>query len=216
MGRKQQDEVELVVGYKHLLSLFFTIVAFFSIFFFWGYTIGYGHGERTEPTELASLGEFPEPLSQSGMLPRTLLEEPPKVESVIEAAPKPKPTDVNPTAVKPSAVKPSAVKPAATPKATAPKPVAAKSTTAKPVAKKPTPKATTKGLHLQVAALRMGKDAQALTSRLKAKGYAASVDESLGDGWFRVVIGPFGSVKAAETIRKKLGSDGFDSMARHF
>jgi cell division protein FtsN len=201
MGRKQQDEVELVVGYKHLLSLFFTIVAFFSIFFFWGYTIGYGHGERTEPTELASLGEFPEPRPESGMLPRTLLEEPPKVESVIEATPKPKPT-----AVKPSAVKPSAVKPAAKPKATAPK----------PVAKKPSPKATTKGLHLQVAALRMGKDAQALASRLKGKGYAASVDESLGDGWFRVVVGPFGSVKSAETIRKKLGSDGFDSMARRF
>jgi cell division protein FtsN len=197
MGRKQQDEVELVVGYKHLLSLFFTIVAFFSIFFFWGYTIGYGHGERTEPTELASLGEFPEPRSESGMLPRTLLEEPPKVESVIEATPKPKPTEVKPTAVKPSAVKPSAVKPAAKPKATAPK----------PVAKKPTPKATTKGLHLQVAALRMGKDAQALT---------ASVDESLGDDWFRVVVGPFRSVKATETIRKKLGSDGFDSMARRF
>jgi len=206
MGRKQQDEVELVVGYKHLLSLFFTIVAFFSIFFFWGYTIGYGHGERTEPTELASLGEFPEPRSESGMLPRTLLEEPPKVESVIEPTPKPKPTEVKPTAVKPSAVKP-----AATRKATTPKPVAAK-----PVAKKPTPKATTKGLHLQVAALRMGKDAQSLTSRLKAKGYAASVDESLGDDWFRVVVGPFRSVKAAETIRKKLGSDGFDSMARRF
>ena len=216
MGRKQQDEIELVVGYKHLLSLFFTIVAFFSVFFFWGYTIGYGHGERTEPTELASLGEFPEARSESGMLPRTLLEEPPKVESVIEATPKPKPTAVKPTAVKPASVKPSAVKPAARPKATTPKKVAVKSPAAKPVAKKPTPKATTKGLHLQVAALRMGKDAQALTSRLKAKGYAARVDESLGDGWFRVVVGPFGSVKSAETIRKKLGSDGFESMARRF
>ncbi len=206
MGRKQQDEVELVIGYKHLLSLFFTIVAFFSIFFFWGYTIGYGHGERTEPTELASLGEIPDTGPPESMLPRTLLDEPPKVESVVEVRPEPKPA-----AAKTAVVKPSAVKPAAKPKAAAPKPVARK-----PVSKKPTPQTATKGLHLQVAALRVSKDAIALTSRLKQKGYPARLDEFLGDGWFRVVVGPFGSVKSAETTRKKLSSDGFDSMARRF
>lgn len=201
MGRKRQNEVQFVVDNKHLLSLFFIAVLFFSLFFSWGYTIGYGHGETTESTELAALNETPGSASEEGMLPRTLLEEPPKIESVI--APK---IASKPTAGKDAGAKPSAVKKPAKPEAPAPK----------AVAQKPAPKTADKGLHLQVAALRVNKDAQALVNRLNEKGYAAAVHESSDRDWFRVVVGPFGSTQEAENIREKLGKDGFAPMVRWF
>ena len=197
MSRKRQDEIQLVVGNKHLLFLFFTGAVFFSLFFFWGYTIGYGQGERAGPSKSAALSETPEP--EEGMLPRTLFEDPPNVE--VAAEPKP-------AAAKVAVAKPSAVKSAAKPQPPAPK----------PAVRKPAPKAAGKGLHLQVAALRMGKDAQALASRLQKRGYAAAVHQAPDNGWFRVVVGPFGSDQAAEaeTVRKKLSSDGFEAMTRRF
>ncbi len=199
MGRKRQDEIQLVVGNKHLLFLFFTAAVFFSLFFFWGYTIGYGQGERAGPTQSAALSETSDP--DKGILPRTLFEDPPKVEVAAEPEIEPKPA-----AAKVAPAKPAAVKSAAKPKPPPPK----------PAARKPTPKAAGKGLHLQVAALRMGKDAQALASRLKQRGYAAAVYRAPGNDWFRVVVGPFGSDQAAEAARRKLGKDGFEAMTRRF
>lgn len=199
MARKKQDDIQLVVGSKHLLFLFFTAAVCFSLFFFWGYTIGYGQGERAGPGESAALSETPEPESSKGMLPRALLEDPPKVEALIEPQVKSKP------AAKAAAAKPRAVKPAAKP------PQAPK-----PAARKPAAQAAGKKLHLQVAALRVSKDAQALAGRLKERGYAAAVRRAPGNEWFRVVVGPFGSDGAAETVRKKLSSDGFEAMPRRF
>ncbi len=197
MGLKRQNEVQVVVGNKRLLFLFFTAAVSFSLFFFWGYTIGYGQGASAGPSKPAAWNEIPDPDTEEGMLPRTLLEEPPKVEAVIE--PKPPATKI-------ATAKPSAVKSVVKRKTPAPK----------PAARKPAPKTAGKILHLQVAALRMSKDARALASRLKKRGYAAAVHESPGNGWFRVVVGPFGSDQAAEAVRQKLGKDGFDPMTRRF
>ncbi len=200
MSRKRRDEVRIIVGNRHLLFLFFTAAVSFPLFFFWGYTIGYGQGERSGPAESAALRETPETDPEEGMLPRTLLEDPPKVEAAVE-----------PPAAAVAEAKPSAAQPVS-----APQPAAPLSPAAQPAARKPAPRAAGKGLHLQVAALRMSKDAQALAGRLRERGYAAAVRKSPDSVWFRVVVGPFGSDKAAEAVRKKLGKDGFNPMTRRF
>ena len=49
-SKQHDDEFELILGNKQLLSLFFVIVAFFAAFFSVGYVVGYGHGEQTTVT----------------------------------------------------------------------------------------------------------------------------------------------------------------------
>ena len=211
MARKRQDDIQLVVGSRHLLFLFFSAAVFFSLFFFWGYTIGYGRGERAGPSEAAVLSEAPEPETRKGMLPRSLLEDPPKVEALVEPEAKPKPAAAKAAVAKNAAAKPSAAKAPAKPKAPAPKP-AARKPAAKPAAKA----AAGQSLHLQVAALRLDKDARALASRLRERGYAAAVRRMPGDELFRVVVGPLPSEQAAEAARKKLSNDGFEALPRRF
>ena len=206
MARKQQDDIQLVVGSRHLLFLFFSAAVFFSLFFFWGYTIGYGRGEQAGPSEAAVLSEAPEPETRKGMLPRSLLEDPPKVEALVEPEAKPKPA-----AAKAAVAKSAAAKAPAKPKAPAPK-RAARKPAAKPAAKA----AAGQRLHLQVAALRLDKDARALASRLRERGYAAAVRRMPGDELFRVVVGPLPSEQAAEAARKKLSNDGFEALPRRF
>ena len=74
--------------------------------------------------------------------------------------------------------------------------------------------ATAGEYHLQVAALRVPKDAQMLAGTLKEKGYPAQVSSAKGDGWNRVLIGPFASAEAAKDFRARLKNDGFDTMLR--
>jgi cell division protein FtsN len=62
--------------------------------------------------------------------------------------------------------------------------------------------------------LRVRKDADLLAGKLKAKGYPALVDAGGGDGWIRVIVGPFSGVAAAKEYRTKLRGDGFDTMLR--
>jgi len=57
------------------------------------------------------------------------------------------------------------------------------------------------------------QDADLLAQKLKDKGYPAAVSTK-GDGWIRVVVGPFASAEAAQTFKKRLSADGFDTMLR--
>lgn len=191
MPAKEEEEFELVLGNKQLLSLFFVVVVFFAAFFSVGYTVGYGHGEssRSAPTAQAETAE-PE-ASDEVLLPDALLKKAPEPE------PPPKATAVAARA----AAKPAPAPKRERPKAPAPKPA-------------PKPAVEGSGYHLQVAALRVDKDAKLLAAKLEGKGYPAAVDSARGDGWFRVIVGPFSSKEAAQGYRAKLRSDGFDTILR--
>lgn len=208
MASRQEEEFELVLGNKQLLSLLFVVVGFFATFFAIGYTVGYNHGADAEPTpEIAGLTE--EQDKDDIRLPDALLEQPPKEppKSSVEAKPKPAPKAQAPKKPQPTQVK--APKPKPAPPKPAPKPAAAKP--------KATPAAATVAggrYHLQVAAFRMVKDANLLAARLKGKGFPVNVNSSVGDGWNRVLIGPFASEEAAKGFRPKLKAEGFDTMIR--
>jgi len=196
MANNPEEEFELVLGNRHLLSLFFVVVVFFAGFFAAGYTVGYGQAEASSsaPT-LARVDPSAEPLNEIRM-PDALLKDAPK---------SPKPTVAKP--------KPPAAKPA-------PKPDPTKTVTAKPKPKppaqaKPAPKpavAKAGDYQLQVVAVRVKKDAEMLAGKLKTQGYPAFVQVA-GD-WNRVIVGPFSSAAAAADYKTRLGKDGFDTMLR--
>jgi len=206
MAQKQSDdEFELILGNKQLLSLFFVIVVFFAAFFSVGYTVGFGHGTDSRTTAVLEPEDLPGP-------PPVRRADPPK--ALID--------DPEPTAKQETAEKKTPPPP---PKAQEkPKPTPTKKVAAAPPPKpKPTPKPAAKpavatsaasGYHLQVAALRTKQDADLLAGKLKAKGYPAAVNSSRDDGWIRVVVGPFSAPEDAKQYKARLSKEGFDSMLR--
>ncbi len=215
-SKQRDDEFELILGNKQLLSLFFVVVVFFAAFFSVGYVVGHGHGERTTVAaseDPAVTQEEP----RSARVPEALLrEEPPPPAAIRATAPASVRTPPTPAPKKPTPT-PQSAKPKPKPTRTArAKPARAKPAPVKPTPAKTRPAAAVGGsaYHVQVAALRVRKDADLLAGKLKAKGYPAAVSESRGDGLIRVIVGPFASAEEAKTYRTRLKKDGFDTMLR--
>jgi cell division septation protein DedD len=124
---------------------------------------------------------------------------------------------------------------AAQPAATEPAPPAASETAAparpveaaqtEPVVKfepasKPVEKAATppplvaRDIHLQLAAVRVKEDAEALVDTLRKKGYAVQLNSQTRDGWNRVIVGPFPTDRAAQDMKAKLEKDGYKSILK--
>jgi cell division protein FtsN len=212
MARQAEEELEFVLGNRELLGLFFVIVAFFAAFFSVGYAVGFDHGQSGDPLPtVASTTPQPDQRPKDEIrLPDTLLKEAPKplpatapkVSAAAATAPQAELKPTTEMAVAKAAV--AVEKPA-------PKPVAAPKPS--PAARPPAQPAADEGYHLQVAALRVRQDADLLAKKLKDKGYPAAVSMK-GDGWIRVVVGPFASAEAAQTFKKRLSADGFDTMLR--
>ena len=202
MPSRQDEEFELVLGNKQLLSLFFVVVVLFAIFFSFGYTVGFSRGQQDRVVAIAS-NDTPDPEATDVRIPDTLL----------EAAPKSTP-DPPPAAATPKPAPKREVK-------TPPRPAPKKQATAPPP-KKAAPAKTAalagaqiaRGIHIQVAALRVRSDAQLLVNKLKAKNYAAALYDQGGDGWHRVVVGPFTDVARAKAAQTKMRADGLQTILR--
>jgi DedD protein len=68
---------------------------------------------------------------------------------------------------------------------------------------------------VQVAAVSKQDDADALVDALKKKQYPAFVAEnSATDKLFRVQVGPFSDIKAAESMRSRLVDDGYNPILK--
>lgn len=193
MPSREDEEFELVLGNKQLLSLFFVMVVLVAVFFSFGYTVGFSRGQQ-DRVIAATSNAAPEPIAADVRIPDTLLEDAPKPQEVLLPAP--------------VAVKPEPPEPAAQP---APPPERAKAPAA--------PAATTgaqiaRGIHVQVAALRVRSDAQLLVSKLKDKQYPVALYDQGGDGWHRVVVGPFASVNEAKDAQNRMRADGLQTILR--
>ncbi len=241
MSPRQEEEFELVLGNKQLLSLFFLVVVLFGVFFSFGYTVGYSRGENGRTREVAGAEPVEEP-GKDVQLPDALFQNAPKPTTPSEAAktepgaksepdspptpvtkkePAPQVAQASPSAeaTKPRPVQeppkratPAPTKTSPPPKSSAP----AKTTTpakASPPARQPSAQAVTEATHLQVSAVRVKRDAEVYVEQLRAKGHPAAVSDQ-GDGWYRVVVGPFNSVSEAETYQKRLLAEGVKSLLR--
>lgn len=70
------------------------------------------------------------------------------------------------------------------------------------------------GISLQVAALSNRADAISLAGFLKKKGYAAFAWGPAPDRLYKVQVGPFTNVKAAQAVRLRLKNEGFNSILK--
>ena len=193
MPSREDEEFELVLGNKQLLSLFFVVVVLFAVFFSFGYTVGFSRGQQ-DRVIAATSNPAPEPGMADVRIPDTLLEDAPKPREVLSPPPAP---------VKPEPLEPAA-KPAPPPEKAA-APAAPAAATGAQIAR---------GIHVQVAALRVRSDAQLLVSKLKDKQYPVALYDKGGDGWHRVVVGPFASVNEAKDAQNRMRADGLQTILR--
>ena len=182
--RNTDGEFELVLGNKQLLSMFFLVVVLFAVFFSLGYIMGKSVGPGQT---LAAAQPAAPPATDTTARPSPT---PPK-----EAAPAPTPADTQPAA-------PS-------PEPSAPTPVKEEKQQAAPA-----PAVVARDLHLQIAAVRVREDAEALVESLRKKGYDVLLNTQTRDGWYRVLVGPFPNERAAQEMKAKLEKDGYKSILK--
>jgi cell division protein FtsN len=219
MSPREEEEFELVLGNKQLLSLFFLVVVLFGVFFSFGYTVGYGRGENSRTVEVGGTEPGTEP-SQQVQLPDALLQDAPRptepaakaepststaaAPAPVSEEPKPRPVAETPRPAPPPAQ-------ASTPAKTAPAKTAPANASAQRA--QPSGQAVTRSAHLQISAVRVRRDAEVYVEQLRAKGHPAAVSDQ-GDGWFRVVVGPFNSDAEAQSYQGRLRQEGVDSLLR--
>ena len=204
----EDAEYELVLGNKQILSAFFLIVVLFAVFFSLGYSLGHSRGQSEQEivSEVKPVGG-----TQGRVrLPDTLLEQAPDPETLPSEAPErpvpePMAKDQSPSTSTGTIQKADSASPPETSTTT---PRQATSTTAV------LGEAAVRGIHLQVAASRVRADAAMMVEELRAKGYPVVLYEGAGDGWYRVLVGPFSDVEAAKPHRERLKADGLDSILR--
>jgi cell division septation protein DedD len=215
MAARQDEEYELVLGNKQLLSLFFVVVALFAIFFTFGYSVGFTQGQQDRVVAIANSPQS-DPPATDVRIPDALLEEAPK--PAVDLTPAPRPAVIASEPVRPQP-EPQGT-PVSQPKNSDPAPPraapAVKTAAPIPVSPGAEPKGDqiARGIHIQVAALRVRSDAQLLVAKLQAKKYPVALYSQGGDGWNRVIVGPFADVNAAKAAQAKLQSDGLKTILR--
>jgi cell division septation protein DedD len=186
MSRNAEGEFELVLGNKQLLSLFFLVVVLFAVFFSLGYMVGRSVGPPLQAAQPPGPGSAPvtEPPPPR---PGKALEE--KAAGLPAAVEETQPARSDPPAPAPK------TELAATPPESAPALVS-------------------RQLHLQIAAVRLREDAEALVESMRKKGYRGMVNDEGADGLHRVLIGPFSSEREAQEMKAQLEKDGHKSILK--
>lgn len=204
MARGEEREFELVLGNKQLLSMFFLVVVLLAVFFSLGYMVGKSMG----PAQ--TLAAEPPATSR----PDTPADRPAPVLRPPAATPSPE-ADAAPPGLPLERTEPAAVREPVRAPETQPARVAApppaESASAPPAA---APALAIRGLHLQIAAVRVRPDAEALAESLRKKGYDVRLNDQAADGWYRLLLGPFPDERAAREMRDKLEKDGYKSILR--
>ena len=234
--KKANDEIELAFGVKQVSLLLLCSGAVLGASFFWGHEAGHRKALRGEPSFLGFLGEKARPHAEPVNIPPVLLEppeselgrvssgatpggptskQPPSAKAVVASETrrgpvervKPKPATAPPPSAEPAIATAPEDKPAA---ASRPATPPARERTAKPAT------SSSSGLHYQVAALGVRKNAKALVDLLRSEGFPARIQPARDDGLYRVLVGPFPSGAEAEDAQQRLRQDGFQVMARRF
>lgn len=193
--KNQDDEYELVLGNRQLLSGFFIVVILFAVFFAMGYIVG----RNSAPAASASAA----PLTNSAAKPETVAVLPPTRPPAETGA-------EQPSATADAAPQPTTHAATANPEAGASArstPVAGEGGAA--VRAAPAPAANTDSqLYLQVAAVRK-PDAQVVIETLRKKGFPALLGDSPDGVRFRVLVGPFSDAATLGKAKSDLENTGF-------
>lgn len=191
MPRTSDGELELVLGNKQLLSVFFVVVVLLGIFFAMGYIVGRN----------SAAGPVP-PATQ----PAVVAPAPPATSPRVAAGP-PAPADLESvgTEISPPAA-PKGAGPAQAPAASAAKPPAPRPSA---VASEPEPGK----VYLQVAATTRA-EAEALREQLAKKGYPVVLGPVPGQDLLRVLVGPIPDQESLAKTRTALQQMGMKPFTR--
>jgi len=196
MPKTSDGELELVLGNKQLLGVFFVVVVLLGIFFAMGYIVG--RNSATGPAPAATQPPVAEPEPAATPARAAVTEPVPDLEEAGAEAGSP--------------AAPGEAKPAPTPIAGAAKPVSAGPPSvpkAAAVASEPEPGK----LYLQVAATTRA-EAEVLKEQLSRKGYSVVLGPVPGQDLLRVLVGPIPDQDALARTRTALQQMGLKPFTR--
>lgn len=198
---RTENEQELVLGNKQLLSAFFVVVALLGVFFTMGYIIGRNTGGNAskdaakdasanaspppETAETPARAIAPEPSAPAPQTPAAGSSDSPATHPAIEEVKKSAPKAVEPPAESASG--------------------AAAPTT--PVAVQSVPGHQ----YLQLMAVKL-PEADKMVALLRRRGLPALIGESSKPDLFRVLVGPFSDTASLARTKSSLKDLGFESV----
>ncbi len=205
-----QQDTEITLGTGRMLAIFFALVLVCAFFF----AIGFSLGRRTAMAGAGSL------LSAPTAVPATIV----RPSAAKNGAPQPTPQSNSSDFSFYKAVGEKNTDSALTPQGSAAPP--ATQTATSPTADG-TPKAaanaatatstpsTSGSYYVQVAAVSRQEDADALVEALKKKQYPAfTANNTSGDKFYHVQVGPYAELKDAEAMRARLIGDGYNPIVK--
>ena len=202
-----QQDTEITLGTGRMLAIFFTFVLVCAFFF----SIGFSLGRRTTIT--GSLG-----IAHAGN-PATIV----RPSAAKNDAPQPTPQSGDFSFYKAVGEKNAnaalAPQDSKTPAAAATTTTSTAATSTAEPSKTATDAATaapsSAGYYVQVAAVSRQEDAEALVEALKKKQYPAfTANNSTGDKFYHVQVGPYTEPKDAEAMRARLIGDGYNPIVK--
>jgi DedD protein len=195
-----QQDTEITLGTGRMLAIFFAFVLVCAVFF----AIGFSLGRRTSMAGAGSL------LSAPSAAPATIV----RPSAAKNGAPQTTPQSSSNDFSFYKAVGEKNADSALAPQGTAaladgtPKAATDVATAA------PTPP-NTGSYYVQVAAVSRQEDADALVEALKKKQYPAfTANNTAGDKFYHVQVGPYAELKDAETMRARLIGDGYNPIVK--
>lgn len=188
MATDNEQQGEILLGNKQLLSIFFVVVVLLGVAF----TIGYMIGKNTATVSATSLNPT-SPANPVARRPERSQEQSPPPEQAPQEQAR---VDETPA---------PATEPTRKPKKTMVAPPTA------PVEPTAATAAPGTGTYLQVAALKR-QDADHIVKVLRDRGYPALLGESPKEGLFRVLVGPFKDMPDVADTKQKLRASGFESI----
>ena len=216
-----------VLESRHLVGLFLGVVLLCGVFFTLGYVMGrtqYGGAVHaadvlngSTPSVPASSKSKPAPAAKNAPAPAPdnggwdFYDNKKSASDHLEPAPAPAPAT-------PVTKAPATVPAVATKSTNAPPPAATK-TVAAPTPKQPArfqpPALTKNSIVLQVAAVKLQRDALEMADAIQQKKFPSFVATSPADNFFHVQVGPYPDMAAAENAKRALEQLGFKPIIKH-
>ncbi|MDQ6677506.1 MAG: SPOR domain-containing protein [Acidobacteriota bacterium] len=187
---RTENEQDLVLGNKQLLSAFFVVVALLGVFFTMGYIIGRNTGAKSTKDASADAGPGTAVTANRGLDPVTEHASSRAVNTPSSAVTQEPTTDAAPT---------RKLREAGEPKTEA-EPSTAAATQSAPGHQ-----------YLQLMAVKRPV-ADNMIKLLKGRGFPALLAESSKPELFRVLVGPFADMQTLAKTKSELKSAGFESM----
>jgi cell division septation protein DedD len=216
-----------VLESRHLVGLFLGVVLLCGVFFTLGYVMGrtqYGgavHAADGFNSNVPSASVSPKPKSTPNAKPAPapvpdnggwdFYDNKKAANDHLESAPAPA------TSV-PATKSPASVPAVATKSNSAPPPAATK-TVAAPAPKQPArfqpPALTKNSIVLQVAAVKLQRDALEMADAIQQKKFPSFVATSPADNFYHVQVGPYPDMPSAENAKRALEQMGFKPIIKH-